>query len=527
MVIELGRIQFGDIDAKNEVTKQNRTGSSVFYKSFQVPPSVNLDSLTSGGQYFVRGQKGCGKTALLLHVEEVLRGSGANTQIVLFRTGVGETERAKLANGRSITTFFNDGKLRAEYDYTTNWLWFIYKNLLRMIDPDQVEKGREVAEDLRKLVGVHQETRVSNFSDLAMTKVKGSAKAGLAGGPFSAEISGEVEAVKRENEDRAPIEIIELCERYIPKIQFGNNNNRFALFFDELELFWSRPDQRERDLFLIRDLLHSITRANNALGASSSSFTVYAAVRSEVLEEVNRVGPELVRDIIDFGVPVDWNVRAASENQPIISIIEAKIHASEIENDHLPTEDVWTSYFPKEIFGRSIRDYMLDISMFKPRHIVSLLNLASARAKNDTCLSPENFEDTTDGFSSSVWREVEEELRGRYSAEHVTNLKAILTGFRVRFTLEDLESRISSLGSFDPRLTNGFRSRVEVVEALKALFRVGAVGNQFSVQGSIRQERRDRWSFREAAEPAIDTTFVVHEALRKTFQLPFEKSKRR
>jgi hypothetical protein len=358
-----------------------------------------------------------------------------------------------------------------------------------------------------------------------MTKVKGSAKAGLAGGPFSAELSGEVEAAKGESEDRAPVEIIELCERYLPRIRLSGAN-RCALFFDELELFWSRPDQRERDLFLIRDLLHSVTRVNNALGKNSSAFTVYAAVRSEVLEEVNRVGPELVRNIIDFGVAVDWNVRAASESQPILSIVEAKLNASELENDCLPTSDIWETYFPRQIFGRNIRDYMLDISMFKPRHIVSLLNLAAARSKSETSFTSASFEDTTDGFSSSVWREVEEELRGRYSAEHVANLKKILTGFQARFTLHQLEKRISSLGSFDPRVTNGFRSRVEVIDALRVLFRVGAVGNQFSVQGERGLEPRDRWSFREAAEPAIDTTFVVHEALRKTFQLPFDKPKR-
>lgn len=520
MAIELGLIQFGDIDAKNEVTKQAKTGSSVFYKSFQVPPSVNIRNLLSGGQYFIRGQKGCGKTALLLHVEEILRSEGAKAQIILFKTGVGETERAKLSNGRDIYTFFVDGKLKVEYDYTVNWLWFIYKNLIRMIDLNDVTEGRDIAEDLRKLVGVHNEIKRSNFSDLAMNKVKGSAKAGLSGGPFSAEISGEVEAAKKEGEDRAPIEIIELCERYMPKIKL-KGSKRNILFFDELELFWSRPDQRERDLFLIRDLLHSVTRVNNTLGANCSAFTVYAAVRSEVLEEVNRVGPELVRDIIDFGVPVDWNVRASSDNQPILSIVEAKINASEVEGDELPTEDVWSVYFPATIFGRHMRDYMLDISMFKPRHIVSLLNLAAARAKYTKEFSTSSFEDSTDAFSASVWREVEEELRGRYSAEHVANLKAILTGFKVRFSLMELEDRIAKLGSYDARLTNGFRSRIEVVEALRALFRVGAVGNQFFVEGKNGRERRDRWSFREAVEPAIDTTFVVHEALRKTFQLPF------
>jgi len=170
-------------------------------------------------------------------------------------------------------------------------------------------------------------------------------------------------------------------------------------FFDELELFWSRPDQKERDLFLIRDLLQSVARVNRSLGSQSASFVVYASVRSEVLEEVNRVGPEIARDVQDFGAHVDWNVRASAENQPILQIVEAKIAASEMEVDHLPTSSIWTSYFPEMIHGRAVQDHLLDVAMFKPRNIVSRLNLAKAYDPSAEYFSAESLEETNSKFS--------------------------------------------------------------------------------------------------------------------------------
>lgn len=521
MPITVGSLQFGEADAKNEVFQQARYGSEVFRNSFQVPPKVDLNDLLRGARFFVSGQKGCGKTALLLHTQRVLADMGARTLIVLFKSGISETERARLAVGSGIEVVQTQEGYKAEYDYTTNWLWFIYRNLLRLIEIDDVDRQREVAEDLKRLVGVHQEIRTSTFSDLAIAKVKGAAKAGLEAGPFRGEMSAEIEAIKRERTDRTAVEVIEIIEKYLPKVQL-KAARRCLLFFDELELFWNRPDQRERDLFLIRDLLQSVARVNRTLGAHSASFVVYASVRSEVLEEVNRVGPEIVRDITDFGVSVSWNSKGNAQNQPILRIVEGKIHASEVEQDELPTADVWSTYFPRRIYNKDIRDYLLDVSMFRPRNIVSRLNLAKNYEPNSSRFSTEAFRETSIDFSQTVWREIEEELLGRYSAKHVSNLKALLTAFKPRFKIGELEHRVTQLEKIDPSLSEGFRTRKDVVEVCRVLYRVGALGNLFDVENEEGQKlKRDRWSFRDMGEPTMDAHFIVHESLRKVFQLPF------
>lgn len=521
MAIQLSELKFGEIDAKNEEFQQVRYGSAVFANAFQVPPRIDLDELLLGAKFFITGQKGCGKTALLLHTRRLLQEQGANTHTVLFKTGLSESERQQIAVGSGFQVFTTGDEISVQYDYVTNWLWLIYRNLVRLIDLKQVEDGYEIAKDLKGIMGVKDEVRISPFSDLAISKVKLSAKAGLKAPVTNAELAGEIELVSKEAEARTALQLIDVCERYLSRIRLSIHS-RCLLFFDELELFWSRPDQKERDLFLIRDLLQSVARVNRSLGSHSASFVVYASVRSEVLDEVNRVGPEIARDVQDFGAHVDWNVRASSDNQPILQIVEAKVAASEIEANCLPSDSVWDVYFPDRIYGRLAQEHLLDVAMFKPRHIVSRLNLAKAHDPNASFFSKEALEETNAKFSAAVWREIEEELLVLYSPKQVRNLKSLLTAYRISFDVEDLESRVIQLSQVDPTVADGFRTRADVVAALKVLYRIGAVGNRFLTEDVGQNVTRDRWVFREYDDPAIDQTFVIHESLRKAFQLGYD-----
>ena len=130
MSIKVGDIKFGEIDAKNEVFDQDRSGSMVFANSFQIPPGVNLDKLIAGSKYYVYGQKGCGKTALLLFLKKQLDDSGAKTKSILFKSGITEPERRRIAAGRGFDIVDPSQFTSVEYDYKINWLWYIYRNIL-------------------------------------------------------------------------------------------------------------------------------------------------------------------------------------------------------------------------------------------------------------------------------------------------------------------------------------------------------------------------------------------------------------
>ncbi|MBM0170880.1 P-loop ATPase, Sll1717 family [Altererythrobacter sp. C41] len=519
MTVEVAKIEFGEIDAKNEVIQQDRLGSSVFHNSFRIPPEVNPDALITGAKCFIYGQKGCGKTALLLHVRKRFEDSGARTKTILFKSSVTERERQKIALGGDIV-FEDQGEIKfREYDYKINWLWYIYRNIFRLVEKSMVLSGWSTVEGIKALLGVKQEISTSVLTDLSSKRIKAFAKAGVKSGPFTAEMGAEVEALKDDIEN-SDIEIIDIVERYLPEIKL-NIKDRVALLFDELELFWNRIDQKERDLFLIRDLLYAVNRANVAFGQSSASFSVIASVRSEVLHEVNREGPEISRDVQDRGIRVHWNVKADAIAQPILEIVENKIKFSEIELDELPTENIWASYFPAKIFGRTIQQYLLDISMFKPRNLVTLLGIAKKKEAGATSLSKEAIEQSQPEFSQRCWTEIEEGLLGEFTSNEVRAIKVLFMGFRPKFSPRVFETRFQAMAAQDARVKDLMQKHPNSLDILDVMYRLGAIGNVFSVREGKRWVPRNRWMFRDHYEAIPGKEFQVHESLKKELQLPF------
>lgn len=520
MPIQVGKIEFGEIDAKNEVLEQDKFGSDIFRNSFLIPPGVDPDKLVRGAHCFIYGQKGSGKTSLLLYLRKLLEENGAKTKTVLFKSGITERERQKIAGSSFVLTEQNDVTF-VEYDYKINWLWYIYRNLLRLITQDQIFQGWDVVVSLKKILGVFGEVNTNLLGDLSAKKIKLFAKAGLKAGPLSGEIKAEIEAISSDQEN-TDLEIIEIVEKYLPQVVFYPRH-RSVILFDELELFWNRVDQRERDLFLIRDLLYAVSRVNQSIGSRNVSLGVVASVRSEVLYEVNRVGPEVSRDVSDRGVRVHWNVKSDEPTQPILQIVERKISASELNEDEIPSDDVWQTYFPKKIFGRDMKQYLLDISMFKPRNLVSLLSEAKGISPKAIFISEDALKQAQAQFSKRAWTEIEEGLLGEYNSEKVRAIKAILTGYKPKFTLDEFVNRTNTLSKSDPRVRMNFRLEDDIIKILESLYRLGAIGNSYSSKVKGVNKLRHYWMFRDYYEPLLDKPFEVHESIRKELQLLFIK----
>lgn len=89
-----------------------------------------------------------------------------------------------------------------------------------MISPEQIYKGWEIIDSLKRLLGVHGEVGGSALSDLNTNRIKAYAKAGFKAGPLTTEIGAEVEAVRDAGKDDAEIDILEIVERYLPNVIF-------------------------------------------------------------------------------------------------------------------------------------------------------------------------------------------------------------------------------------------------------------------------------------------------------------------
>ncbi len=221
----------------------------------------------------------------------------------------------------------------------------------------------------------------------------------------------------------------------------------------------------------------------------------------------------------DFGVPIDWYGAASSPNQGILGIVEAKIEQSEIEVGELVTSDIWSVYFDEYLMNKSAKQYLLDVSMFKPRTLVMLLSSVSDYYPNEFRVTSDQIQTIEAAFSGEMWREVEEELRTSYSAEDAAAIKKALRGMPLVQTRRDFEQNIvrSCQKHDDVRKALGTPSQVTLL--LEALYRVGAIGTRFSAFAGGRTHVRDAWVFRHSYEPRFDGEIAFHVSLRKALQI--------
>lgn len=518
-MIPISKIRIGQLDARNEVFQQARENVHVFNNSFVVPPRVDINSLIGGSIFFIKGPKGSGKTALLWYLKHLFDQNGHKSQIILFKSDLTEVERQKIILLSDTTIFANQKNVPYEYDYKQNWLWFILRNFAKMIEESDVLEGCDYLQDLKTLMGVSEGQRESIFSGLQLTKIKAIWENSIKMKAFQSKMKTEIEAIKNEKQ-RNIEDIVTLCENLIEKVQL-KKSSRFFLLFDELELFLNKEDQKNRDLYLIRDLLFAVTRFNRIVGNANTNMVVYASVRSEILYEINRTGPEVARDVEDFGITVDWNISSESPDQPLLQIIEKKIINSEIEESGSHSVSALDAYFPKILFGKASAKFLLDISMFKPRNLIRLLLLAQKQHPDALVFEQSLLNDTATSFSSGVWNEIEEELLTSFDAREVSMIKQALTGYKVQFTMEELRSKMLRVVGTNKELQNRLCSEDKFRQIIQIMYRSGALGNVFYVSIDGRRRRRDRWCFRGFDEPAWDHPFTLHESILKSLQLNF------
>jgi len=183
MPINVKRIEFGELDARNEVFQQKRADLRIFQNAFLVPPSVDIDRLIDGARYFISGQKGSGKTALIWYLHQLLEDHGGTSSVILFKSNLTEVERQRISQLNYATIFNNQNKIAIQYDYKQNWIWYIIKSFCAIIDESHVIQGKDVFRDLKTLTGATPGVSQSVFSGLQFTKIKAAIDAGLKAGP--------------------------------------------------------------------------------------------------------------------------------------------------------------------------------------------------------------------------------------------------------------------------------------------------------------------------------------------------------
>lgn len=508
--IKLRDLNFGDVDAKNEILKQTRTGEKFFFDSYLVPENIEISEYDRGEKFFILGLKGTGKTALLRYIHDRALNRGDLSEMLLFKSDVTEEDRQSLSRAAGFQILNNDDIPSFIQDFKEAWKWFIYQKIAeRLVDSDINDEN---ANRLIELTGVKNQAGILGklgqlFTRLSATGIK------LSGEAYGIAVSLGIGSESDKASNTVSLSSLNrVCSGLLDQINYPKS---IYLLFDELELFNQTQEQFDRDRRIIRDLIFSISFINSQSAEAGRKIFILSSLRSEVLHSILELGHEIGRDVDDFGDRLEWTGQKISRAHPLLNLVERKIRSSA----QVPVSNVWEHFFPDMINNQEYYRFILNTSYFRPRDIVRLLNVAREYDKNATKFTSAHFDHTSLEFSRQTWLEVSEELLAAYSSSEVEGMLRIFLGFKTHFFFSDLIDRIENRYKND-RVIQGLIKRRDLHSLLADLYRIGVVGNDFiSIDNRGRKLRRNRWVFRGNTTLNDAERMAFHKSLWKHLSL--------
>ncbi len=511
--VKLSEIHFGERDALHEFMKQDRENIAILDNSFVVPPRVRMSELETGARFLVLGPKGSGKTTLLWHLKR--KATESRNKIILFKSELRKEDRDRLDRMVDLVVVEDQKGVRFDSDYKTVWEWYLLKNVFGLIQREDIFEGHALYYDIRSLLNVKENRINTIYDNFHIESAKGKIKLAFGYGPLKSELSGEVDA-RRKDDQIDFLDLVRLVQSVVGKIVLEEGVS-IRLFIDELEFFMSHEGDGERDRRLVRDLVFAINSVNSLFSRSGSNVTIVASLRSEILQSISSSGQEVEKVVDAFGVKLNW-FHDNIEEHSVLRIFENKIRYSEVMLRGEYTHDVWKTYFPTQVNSKPVKNYLLDMGLHRPRGVVLRLLAALELSHDSYAFTERSFIDSEEAFGRYMLTEFADEIAAAYDEKESDQILALFRGFSFAFDASELQQRVRNLESNNrQRGAKPMNLRVEPV--IRFLYRIGMIGNQFDLQTeSGHWVHRNLWSFRGDVDPILSKRFVLHQSIRTVLQ---------
>lgn len=507
--LPIKKLKFGKTDAFNELVE---FGDEWFTKSFFAFEKYRISQFISGERYYICGEKGTGKTALLRFLQCDLSRNPENLIIpIRFKTDLDSEDKKGINRAANIKDVVaeNIEDFSNAPDAVNVWEIFIINKLFSSYETDGEyhlfceSKELDSIKKLLKLVYPEPKNKIVPVLKHGNLNLSANVL-----NLIDAELQLEI-GVKQSS----PISFSSVAKailKYFSKLSFDKNTA--YILFDELELSMRSTKEHNRDISLIRDLILAINHLNEICKLNGYKVHIVTSLRTEVISSVQNAGYEINKCIEDYGIILTWYQRGGTyENNKLIQLIENKIKACEEMNGIFDHEDVWKKYFPEYINNTETKKYILNYSWMHPRDIVRLLNLVCDQAQDETFFTQEMFDRALKQYSKSSWNEICEEMCLKYSPSEIETIKQSLIKLEMPFTFQSFSEHLEQLSQIDEEYA-ALKKKHNIKEILVDLFKYGIIGN--SGQKMV-------FKFMEEDDLSITEPMIIHTPLRNFFSVKF------
>lgn len=470
-------IYHGKPDARYENIK-------TFNDMYMVMPSIRgMDSILTNDIYYLIGNKGTGKTALLLYIGNKLieQDKDSICSTILFKTEYDNSDRVRIESlEKQIfqTLDLSEERKKELHNYISIWKLTMYVKIII----DNKNSNYAVFEKNNNWDSFVE--LVSRLSDIADIKASDDLR-------FISDIPQKITfniTKERWNitvsdkriplpEEEDALELIQFNKAMKYADKFFSSLTRtsipYCICVDELETSASSRNY-QRDLQMIHDWMEVVWQLNDVIKKCNyDKMKIILSVRQEIIQAVERlfVGDEVNKKRLSYGQKVEWKY---TQNQigihtPLIQILLKKIIISSEEDRGKKYDEVLAKWFPLVIGDEDICDFIYNRTWGKPRDVVRLLYLAVENAQNQEMFDKYLLISILQEYSSDSRTEIEEEMSAIYSQKDIKDLFDSVYNFKDSFSTEEYEKHIRK--DFQKH-----KILEDTQNALKILYSYGIIG---------------------------------------------------
>ena len=487
------------VDAKQELDNMNDVADiSRFKQLILVPEGIDIDSLLDGERYYLTGEKGAGKTALLIYTalkaEELFN---AERAFIIFKEFTQE-EREDYT-GLAHVTNYDQSEIETSLDYEFVWWWVFHNTIANTIltSDKEIFIHNDTLDTYLAAVNAIQTNPRGSGRKMPLISKDGYVEASVTV-PIqetNIKLTGKLN-FERNQEDKKKIRfsthIYELNRLYT---LLDAGESQLYIVVDEMNLSMKNAEEYERDVIMIRDLIIAVERFNAISKNNHDNVRVIGSVRNEVINSVKTKGKEINKSIESYGIPIDWTQYAEkSLHHPLVRLLINYFRISDQLNGITPDPDdkeEYSRWVEERIFGTPSEETIRNYTLYRPRHVVRLLNIAKIRCGTYERISDQTFNAIKRQYSLECWNEVTEELALIYNPKELELIKEWLTGMPWRTTHETMFKKAQSQWNGN---VNAEKLLSRFDDLMRDLYQSGVIGNYNYDRSSKRPAHR--WYFR-------------------------------
>ncbi len=314
-----------------------------------------------------------------------------------------------------------------------------------------------------------------------------------------------------ESERKKFYEVLEAYEQKVKKSI--SREDDIILIFDDLDELDKSIVDNPSDNDLIINLIKTTRMYNNEFMEHNIKVRLILLVRTDILSKLQMYDTNLSKIKTSCGVELYWltNDATAPEQHPLMKMILHKIKASCTTLSQYTNRELYSMLFPEKVDGKAPLDYLLDYSFGRPRDIITYLNHVIDQYPQNTCFNASALKEIRKLYSSDFYDELINQAFFHGSPRYTQECINLVSGIKkVSFTYEMVEQYYNSN-------RNTFSNILDMKEALVFLYRIGVIGNVWTVGSKTHSS----WAYRKDSMDEVDISkkFTIHYALRKKFSI--------